>query len=425
MDPAHDRDNSNQTTRSEAEEDRFDDDHAAADGAHLKQEDAATEPGDACGSDHDGTMTAVAEPGDACASEHDGSCTLDAGARGEDNASPDGGIAKSEVADEPEDACDRGLDDSTTNAGARDKDYASPDGGIAEAEAVDEPEDACDRGLDDLISSAGARSENYASPDGGIAESEVADKPEDACDRGLDDSISKAGAGGESANDTDGGINEYEGSRTKRGASSVSGVAAEHVFSAGPAAAAPTMPAAAPKGVSARRPSRYGFGISSPRRGIYRGRLRLHGMQLHTPTCRTVHEAAFMRNLAATVFFPDDEAKLTVVEGGLHFPPEREAAMRETMAKKISQFRQKIKAAKRGVERHRDADSDTGNSSAGDDVASEPPAPAAVTAKHTDTARVHQRFALPFTTGLKGTMRTEDNKYIGRLWSATSTGCYT
>ncbi|KAG5186871.1 hypothetical protein JKP88DRAFT_308593 [Tribonema minus] len=247
-------------------------------------------------------------------------------------------------------------------------------------------------------------------------------------------------------------------------------------------AATPLVPAAIPGKSPERQPLPRLYGIKYWSSGTFSGRLYYSGKDLSTPACRTVQEAAFMRNFAASVLFPGNESKLTVVEGGLHFHPEREAEMREIMTRKISQLRRKAKSAKRGVEpegfdnamqldlqelrmiacppqsshdivncvqfatltvlfsgamismqftprcaacnavlmqQHSDAQadsSDTGDSSAGDDVASEPPAPAAAAAKHTDTASEHQRLASPSTKGPKGTIRTDDNKYISRLW---------
>eukprot|EP00611_Tribonema_gayanum_P029843 TRINITY_DN811_c0_g2_i2.p1 TRINITY_DN811_c0_g2~~TRINITY_DN811_c0_g2_i2.p1 ORF type:complete len:421 (+),score=63.24 TRINITY_DN811_c0_g2_i2:105-1367(+) len=237
---------------------------------------------------------------------------------------------------------------------------------------------------------------------------DAGNEPGDASGSDLEGSNTHgAGVDVHSASDVNGEITESEGS------------CANH--DQGTSGAATPLVPATPRKSSGRQPLASVYGIKQTPRGACFGRLHYGGKELSTPACRTVQEAAFMRNFAASVLFPGNESKLTVVEGGLHFPPEREAAMREIMTKKISELRRKTKTARRGVEpeQHSDAQadsSDAGDSSAGDDVPSEPPAPAAAAAKHTDAASEHQRFASPSTKGPKGTIRTDDNKYISRLW---------
>eukprot|EP00611_Tribonema_gayanum_P029838 TRINITY_DN811_c0_g1_i2.p1 TRINITY_DN811_c0_g1~~TRINITY_DN811_c0_g1_i2.p1 ORF type:complete len:563 (+),score=120.76 TRINITY_DN811_c0_g1_i2:817-2505(+) len=70
----------------------------------------------------------------------------------------------------------------------------------------------------------------------------------------------------------------------------------------------------------------------------YIGRLWLGNKYLCTPECGTVQEAAFMRNCALETLFPGEESRRTVIKGGLHFPPEQERRMRETIAKHLSKL---------------------------------------------------------------------------------------
>eukprot|EP00611_Tribonema_gayanum_P021799 TRINITY_DN4266_c0_g1_i1.p1 TRINITY_DN4266_c0_g1~~TRINITY_DN4266_c0_g1_i1.p1 ORF type:complete len:657 (+),score=157.87 TRINITY_DN4266_c0_g1_i1:185-2155(+) len=124
----------------------------------------------------------------------------------------------------------------------------------------------------------------------------------------------------------------------------------DNAMSTPPAPARPT-PAAAPDSLSQQEESRTAgsgesktgvYGVSQTAHDSFIGRLCIqrtggtHGY-VRTPTCKTLQQAAFMRNIAAAFHFPGNESKLTTVPGGFHFTPEQEATMRNTMMQKLEQ----------------------------------------------------------------------------------------